>query len=89
MDELKILALEARNHLYAIFKDSEVWQEALQSMWHTTLLILLRHVLICQAGRVLDLQNSQEGSARITKTPINMASILTKYLLCLTLTVKR
>ncbi|KAL8759680.1 MAG: hypothetical protein Q9184_003543 [Pyrenodesmia sp. 2 TL-2023] len=29
--ELKILALEARNHLYAVLKDTEVWQEALQS----------------------------------------------------------
>jgi len=31
--ELKILAVETRNHLYAVFGDSEVWQEALQSMW--------------------------------------------------------
>ncbi|KAL8935197.1 MAG: hypothetical protein Q9216_005540 [Gyalolechia sp. 2 TL-2023] len=29
--ELKILAVEARNHLYAILKDTEIWQEALQS----------------------------------------------------------
>ena len=36
MDELKILALETRNHLCAIFKDREVWQEALRSLWHTT-----------------------------------------------------
>lgn len=32
--ELKILALEARNHLYAVLKDTEVWQEALQSKCH-------------------------------------------------------
>ncbi|KAL8806456.1 MAG: hypothetical protein Q9182_001371 [Xanthomendoza sp. 2 TL-2023] len=31
VDDLKILALEARNHLYAVFKDTELWQEALQS----------------------------------------------------------
>ncbi|KAL8811796.1 MAG: hypothetical protein Q9223_007454, partial [Gallowayella weberi] len=30
VDDLKILALEARNHLYAVFKDTELWQEALQ-----------------------------------------------------------
>ncbi|KAL8836139.1 MAG: hypothetical protein Q9170_003032 [Blastenia crenularia] len=29
--ELKILAVEARNHLYAVLKDTEAWQEALQS----------------------------------------------------------
>ncbi|KAL8658228.1 MAG: hypothetical protein Q9226_001165 [Calogaya cf. arnoldii] len=29
--DLKILAVEARNHLYAILKDTEVWQEALQA----------------------------------------------------------
>ncbi len=29
--ELKILATEARNHLYAVLKDTEVWQEVLQS----------------------------------------------------------
>ncbi|KAL9606342.1 MAG: hypothetical protein Q9179_000468 [Wetmoreana sp. 5 TL-2023] len=29
--ELKILAVEARNHLYAVLKDNEAWQEALQS----------------------------------------------------------
>ncbi|KAL8731236.1 MAG: hypothetical protein Q9181_004364 [Wetmoreana brouardii] len=29
--ELKILAIEARNHLYAVLKDNEAWQEALQS----------------------------------------------------------
>jgi len=33
LDDLKILAVEARNHLYAVFKDTEVWQEAVQSMW--------------------------------------------------------
>lgn len=31
MGELKILAIEARNHLYAVLKDTEIWQEALQS----------------------------------------------------------
>ncbi|KAL8686212.1 MAG: hypothetical protein Q9224_005519, partial [Gallowayella concinna] len=31
VDDLRILALEARNHLYAVFKDTELWQEALQS----------------------------------------------------------
>ncbi len=30
MGDLKILAVEARNHLYAILKDTEIWQEALQ-----------------------------------------------------------
>lgn len=30
-DELKTLALEARNHLYAVFRDTEAWQEAVQS----------------------------------------------------------
>ncbi|KAL8876936.1 MAG: hypothetical protein Q9198_004952 [Flavoplaca austrocitrina] len=29
--DLKILALEARNHLYAILRDTEVWQETLQA----------------------------------------------------------
>ncbi|KAL8823067.1 MAG: hypothetical protein Q9191_006209 [Dirinaria sp. TL-2023a] len=29
--QLKILAVEARNHLYNVFKDSEMWQEVLQS----------------------------------------------------------
>lgn len=29
--ELKIIATEARNHLYAVLKDTELWQEALQS----------------------------------------------------------
>ncbi|KAL8726303.1 MAG: hypothetical protein Q9166_006805 [cf. Caloplaca sp. 2 TL-2023] len=29
--ELKILAVEARNHLYGVLKDNEAWQEALQS----------------------------------------------------------
>ncbi|KAL8786279.1 MAG: hypothetical protein Q9213_002874 [Squamulea squamosa] len=29
--DLKILAIEARNHLYAVLKDTEVWQEAMQS----------------------------------------------------------
>lgn len=31
MGELKILAVEARNHLYAVLKDTEAWQEAFQS----------------------------------------------------------
>ncbi|KAL8902501.1 MAG: hypothetical protein Q9207_004658 [Kuettlingeria erythrocarpa] len=35
--ELKILAIEARNHLYAVLKDTEVWQEALQSWKETRL----------------------------------------------------
>lgn len=30
-DELKVLALEARNHLYAVFRDTEAWQEVVQS----------------------------------------------------------
>ncbi|KAL8721257.1 MAG: hypothetical protein Q9225_002034, partial [Loekoesia sp. 1 TL-2023] len=30
VDDLKILAVEARDHLYAVLKDTEVWQEALQ-----------------------------------------------------------
>ncbi|KAL8973432.1 MAG: hypothetical protein Q9197_002331 [Variospora fuerteventurae] len=29
--ELKTLAVEARNHLYNVFKDTEIWQEALRS----------------------------------------------------------
>ena len=41
MGELKILAVEARNHLYAVFRDSEVWQEALQSMWPRVLRVKL------------------------------------------------
>ena len=31
-EELKVLTLEARNHLYAIFRDTEAWQEAMQGM---------------------------------------------------------
>ena len=31
MGELKILAVEARNHLYNVLKDTEIWQEALES----------------------------------------------------------
>lgn len=30
-EELKELQLEARNHLYAFFKDTEAWKEASQS----------------------------------------------------------
>ena len=32
MGELKILALEARNHLYDVLKDTELWQKAMHSM---------------------------------------------------------
>lgn len=31
-EELKVLALEARNHLYAVFRDTEAWQEVVQSL---------------------------------------------------------
>lgn len=38
MGELKILALEARNHLYDVLKDTELWQKAMHSM------LLLSHI---------------------------------------------
>ncbi|KAL8673282.1 MAG: hypothetical protein Q9168_002280 [Polycauliona sp. 1 TL-2023] len=33
VEDLKILAVEARNHLYEIFKDTEVWQQAALEAW--------------------------------------------------------
>ena len=39
--ELKVLAVEARNHLYAVLKDAEVWHEAIQSQHHPVYKIII------------------------------------------------
>lgn len=63
MGDLKILALEARNHLYAVFKDTEVWQEALQSRYQPLRQYHLAE--FSQAGRSLGWRKNLDEQAEI------------------------
>ncbi|KAL8989180.1 MAG: hypothetical protein Q9177_001881 [Variospora cf. flavescens] len=65
--ELKILAVEARNHLYNVFKDTEIWQEALRSgsfdFFHGVMMLTL-----FEAGESRELQKKLEKQAGIRQS---------------------
>ncbi|KAL9018869.1 MAG: hypothetical protein Q9185_003840 [Variospora sp. 1 TL-2023] len=65
--ELKILAIEARNHLYNVFKDTEIWQEALRSglfdAFHGVMTLTL-----FEAGESRELQKKLEKQAGIRQS---------------------